>query len=168
MFGFQSTLPHGSDLTVPNVLIKILLFQSTLPHGSDCIACILPLIFQYFNPRSLTGATINSNYFCYEFLFQSTLPHGSDQLFASIFQRYLIIFQSTLPHGSDFEICWTRNRVITFQSTLPHGSDSALPNLALSLALFQSTLPHGSDIVSSSSFLLNVYISIHAPSRERQ
>ena len=33
--------------------------------------------------------------------------------------------------------------------------------------IFQSTLPRGSDIATTCSFLLNAYISIHAPSRER-
>ena len=77
--GFQSTLPHGSDI---RRLIELLLFrrfQSTLPRGSDnkiilladngvisihapsrerrlySLACFAR---NYFNPRSLAGATI--------------------------------------------------------------------------------------------------------------
>ena len=32
---FQSTLPHGSDLTMMRAVCLVLIFQSTLPHGSD-------------------------------------------------------------------------------------------------------------------------------------
>ena len=88
---------------MPVVIINVLLFQSTLPHGSDppgikrikVVAIsihapsrerpiqvfMLVLKIQYFNPRSLTGATWRCmpkrRAVC---LFQSTLPHGSDPL----------------------------------------------------------------------------------------
>ena len=56
---FQSTLPRGSDqnkLWLPGVLIK---FQSTLPRGSDpALLAALMAISDYFNPRSLAGATL--------------------------------------------------------------------------------------------------------------
>ena len=83
--GFQSTLPHGSDI---RRLIELLLFrrfQSTLPHGSDwrtscatfrcCFsihapsrerltACTIGAAEHVFNPRSLTGATeLKSSYY---------------------------------------------------------------------------------------------------------
>ena len=34
------------------------LFQSTLPHGSDTSNVRNMIVFQHFNPRSLTGATV--------------------------------------------------------------------------------------------------------------
>ena len=34
------------------------LFQSTLPHGSDILLHPVILTISYFNPRSLTGATV--------------------------------------------------------------------------------------------------------------
>ena len=54
---FQSTLPHGSDLTYEQVNSDPVIFQSTLPHGSD----------QHTQRRT-----------SFHFRFQSTLPHGSD------------------------------------------------------------------------------------------
>ena len=54
--GFQSTLPHGSDIL--NFFLTVgLIFQSTLPHGSDMVV-----------------VTVSQNLS----RFQSTLPHGSD------------------------------------------------------------------------------------------
>ena len=108
-----------------------------------------------FNPRSLTGATLNLLAMLLNtLLFQSTLPHGSDIPIPWPSSSHFA-FQSTLPHGSDrngcngvfvcsisihapsrerlsFEILSSRS--IKFQSTLPHGSDSSclgsLPNSA--------------------------------------
>ena len=122
---FQSTLPHGSDLA--SVLASSLLsrFQSTIPHGSDygpspyasivvCISIHAPLRERrqdvslgliavcYFNPRSLTGATLRLLLSTSKTAqFQSTLPHGSD--LASVLASSLLSrFQSTIPHGSDY------------------------------------------------------------------
>ena len=53
-------------------------FQSTLPHGSDFLFLAYRLTFFYFNPRSLTGATLALKILKLIPLFQSTLPHGSD------------------------------------------------------------------------------------------
>ena len=77
---FQSTLPHGSDQTISAVTPRIFLFQSTLPHGSDYFQTrgvrpkkisihapsrerpvrniSIKSTTSYFNPRSLTGATL--------------------------------------------------------------------------------------------------------------
>ena len=75
-------------------------FQSTLPHGSDHKATALGHLCPYFNPRSLTGATVYTLFciwFCCYFnprsltgatAAQVALPAGAG-------------FQSTLPHGSD-------------------------------------------------------------------
>ena len=76
---FQSTLPYGSDcgkgkppsarrisIHAPlrerrasiHYSAQWLLFQSTLPYGSDFAYSKLPARHTHFNPRSLTGATL--------------------------------------------------------------------------------------------------------------
>ena len=70
--------PSRERRSAPTFAISTLAFQSTLPHGSD-IALISQLSFSlYFNPRSLTGATVQNKVIYNALLFQSTLPHGSD------------------------------------------------------------------------------------------
>ena len=99
---FQSTLPYGSDLKLitstaqekisihaplrERPLIKPIIqpcsvFQSTLPYGSDIANVLKPRRKSYFNPRSLTGATLQQSLLvpC-RVKFQSTLPYGSDVL----------------------------------------------------------------------------------------
>ena len=53
-------------------------FQSTLPHGSDKVRTDIVKMQLNFNPRSLTGATLQRQLLLTNFEFQSTLPHGSD------------------------------------------------------------------------------------------
>ena len=55
---FQSTLPHGSDHLLFLANRPYLIFQSTLPHGSDSLRRVRAQRMAYFNPRSLTGATL--------------------------------------------------------------------------------------------------------------
>ena len=77
---FQSTLPYGSDASRLKFVVSWTIFQSTLPYGSDAfgdptsaqvgISIHAPLRERlqtmrmvmdrniYFNPRSLTGATL--------------------------------------------------------------------------------------------------------------
>ena len=57
-FGFQSTLPYGSDIHMVNNQIYTQAFQSTLPYGSDQVSLRRNISSTDFNPRSLTGATI--------------------------------------------------------------------------------------------------------------
>ena len=54
---FQSTLPCGSDSLRLYCIQQVLLFQSTLPCGSDLVHGCFQDSRQYFNPRSLAGAT---------------------------------------------------------------------------------------------------------------
>ena len=88
---------------------------------------LLPICEQdYFNPRSLAGATLITPLFILFVLFQSTLPCGSDSRRPGIGAGW-------------FE----------FQSTLPCGSDLLAPMVAVMASVFQSTLPCGSDYVGS-------------------
>ena len=54
---FQSTLPCGSDFLTQSVLLILSRFQSTLPCGSDLQSADYLILWDYFNPRSLAGAT---------------------------------------------------------------------------------------------------------------
>ena len=56
----------------------ISIFQSTLPYGSDVTSLLQVQDYCYFNPRSLTGATIKTLMLMVILIFQSTLPYGSD------------------------------------------------------------------------------------------
>ena len=76
---FQSTLPHGSDVTRTPEMVAAEMFQSTLPYGSDFLIASPALPMPDFNPHSLTGATFSSNASSTSSAFQSTLPYGSDQ-----------------------------------------------------------------------------------------
>ena len=77
-------------------------FQSTLPHGSDKVRTDIVKMQLNFNPRSLTGATLQRQLLLTNFEFQSTLPHGKKKKKAVFeYGRQIGLFQSTLPHGSD-------------------------------------------------------------------
>ena len=54
---FQSTLPRGSDIRQGDFKVPPLKFQSTLPRGSDSAQPYRHGLADYFNPRSLAGAT---------------------------------------------------------------------------------------------------------------
>ncbi len=60
--GFQSTLPRGSDGWIFTAIIKANAFQSTLPRGSDRLPRLCQQIQTDFNPRSLAGATLMSQF----------------------------------------------------------------------------------------------------------
>ena len=149
----------------------ISLFQSTLPHGSDTAPAVRHVAIVYFNPRSLTGATLSGK--------RSTSSQSNfnpRSLTGATFLRHIIyskiIFQSTLPHGSDIRTCYWQHRLwisihapsrerrvldnagfnhqpisIHAPSRERHSACSA----ACSYSIFQSTLPHGSDLASGFS-----------------
>ena len=59
LLGFQSTLPYGSDEMWTQIIRPAIEFQSTLPYGSDSPSHSRKESNKpYFNPRSLTGATL--------------------------------------------------------------------------------------------------------------
>ena len=119
-----------------------------------------------FNPRSLTGATIQTAAKTLPTRFQSTLPHGSDNA-SSVKISNNVIFQSTLPHGSDLDGAATL--LLELISIHAPSRERLYQNSLRLLAFaFQSTLPHGSDSVLEKAKCLRVPISIHAPSRERR
>ena len=97
----------------------------------------------YFNPRSLTGATLRSVIFFFQRRFQSTLPHGSDG--NSMPDAFISsVFQSTLPHGSD-------SKMLPWRTTAKYFNPRSLTGAT----------GHGGQADGAEQ------ISIHAPSRER-
>ena len=121
-------------------------FQSTLPHGSDILGGNNHAININFNPRSLTGATEPKSLIITTIMISIHAPSRERQRWYSILNIGYLLFQSTLPHGSD------------------NDNDSYM----VAIDKFQSTLPHGSDIPLACGTCYCLYISIHAPSRERQ
>ena len=118
-------------------------FQSTLPHGSDTRCCRAPWCVCISIHAPSRERVPNDDPIGVNLIFQSTLPHGSD-------------YNHTAKAAPEWE----------FQSTLPHGSDSICIGLHSLFLVFQSTLPHGSDCQDEIQ-AKRLFISIHAPSRER-
>ena len=97
-------------------------FQSTLPHGSDPFFCFASQRRTYFNPRSLTGATITATIgansksdFNPRSLTGATPICDASSLFCQI-----------SIHAPSRERPDTIRQTVdgsSFQSTLPHGSD---------------------------------------------
>ena len=106
---------------------------------------LLERMREYFNPRSLAGATSDGS------------PADDAQgisIHAPSRERRPGAPHSIVP--------------LPFQSTLPRGSDLRSLHLLIRHLLFQSTLPRGSDVTSRLEELGLKPISIHAPSRERR
>ena len=120
----------------------------------------------YFNPRSLTGATLRrrntahaSSYFNPRSLTGATSSTDVSKISDNISihaplreRQCFLLFRTHSPE---------------FQSTLPYGSDSRPLMFPRYPTIFQSTLPYGSDFAFlGEQAVLN--ISIHAPLRERR
>ena len=106
---------------------------------------LLERMREYFNPRSLAGATSDGS------------PADDAQgisIHAPSRERRPGAPHSIVP--------------LPFQSTLPRGSDLRSLHLLIRHLLFQSTLPRGSDVTSRLEELGLKPISIHAPLRERR
>ena len=162
---FQSTLPHGSDITIrpkplqsrnfnprsltgatstaTGINLIISLFQSTLPHGSDAARHAATVANQHFNPRSLTGATRAD--LTYQQGINISIHAPSRERRSCPWLWYFFYdFNPRSLTGATASLSMGNGRY-AFQSTLPHGSDKSRP-LSVNVKLsFQSTLPHGSD-----------------------
>ena len=119
----------------------------------------------YFNPRSLTGATVDIHHRAMRAEFQSTLPHGSDYL-TEAFNIKGILFQSTLPHGSDHNCCYYLRCNSNFNprslTGATNGSTASTTCTRISIHAPSRERPY-----ASCSKVTSSQISIHAPSRER-
>ncbi len=161
---FQSTLPYGSDKTctcwrfnsrisihaplrerlmLKALWVLIITFQSTLPYGSDRVCRFAFQRPRYFNPRSLTGATLG-----YTLQHNGQIDFNPRSLTGATFITPLfilfILFQSTLPYGSDNYYPVIRIHIRNFNPRSLTGATAQFALLSYH-AKFQSTLPYGSD-----------------------
>ena len=130
---------------------------------------IIPALRQdfSFNPRSLTGATIEDKVRVMYAIGVSIHAPSRERRAPTESTMPVVLFQSTLPHGSDYNHTAKDAPEWEFQSTLPHGSDAVARHDYESSGEFQSTLPHGSDAFWPFNKIKEILVSIHAPSRER-
>ena len=125
----------------------------------------LPNRSEYFNPRSLAGATKNRSMATLDTLFQPTLPRGSDSA-ASLGGLINLVFQPTLPHGSDDA---ADIRHLSAQHFNPRSLTGATAYRHCQTVHAAISIPapsrerHGRCCVVA----CDGWISIHAPSRER-
>ena len=185
---FQSTLPYGSDrsffcelssrvwISIHAPLrerpcskpawLRVTQFQSTLPYGSDDITLVQivrTLLISIHAPlrERLIRAAIEKEEEHISILAPSRERHA--YVSAGVTSAE---FQSSLPRGSDLmRLCCS----LCNQNFNPRSLAGATLPLLLMMLLckFQSSLPRGSDPHAKAPRGHN-YISIHAPSRERQ
>ena len=80
------------------------------------------LLFCYFNPRSLAGATLRATLLKSSMVFQSTLPRGSD---AGLLSSSFLSAISIHAPSRERQTLYKRDlQLFIFQSTLPRGSDA--------------------------------------------
>ena len=119
----------------------------------------------YFNPRSLAGATLDTQGFRQIMTISIHAPSRERQRVSSIALPPKDFNPRSLAGATSRTACFSW--WYPFQSTLPRGSDLEYYVLPFFENIFQSTLPRGSDFLAVLS-LNHLFISIHAPSRERR
>ena len=122
---------------------------------------------RYFNPRSLTGATLaisQPRAGCWDFNPRSLT--GATNLKINLEVTTLISIHAPLRERRPYSS--TRWWKSLFQSTLPYGSDYTFRLNHNTTDTFQSTLPYGSDFGKCTVRVTCEVISIHAPLRERR
>ena len=190
IFGFQSTLPHGSDTGYNLFRSPTIEFQSTLPHGSDMLRrceAIVPagisihapsrerqilfyqsqIIIIDFNPRSLTGATTRPMIGLYVvFIFQSTLPHGSDMwcMDAKKNAFYISIHAPSRERHAKAAIIDTK-MLISIHA--PSRERQSIKRPCFSALAISIHAPSRERHYLNDNRDIDHTISIHAPSRER-
>ena len=118
---FQSTLPYGSDLNWRVRRKTHCYFNPRSLTGATLTGIRRRGYPRNFNPRSLTGATATSNILHLLLIFQSTLPYGSDHENKEPFHSYVDFNPRSLTGAT---LCRAGiNSAFLFQSTLPYGSD---------------------------------------------
>ena len=150
MWLFQSTLPYGSDGSQARAQHARPLFQSTLPYGSDTAPALTVPPNTYFNPRSLTGATIRAAIFFMD---------ASISIHAPLRERRNMVVK--LNNATDISIhAPLRERLRNASISDAYGQISIHaplrerqlePGIRAARFVFQSTLPYGSDIRKTSS-----------------
>ena len=143
------------------------IFQSTLPYGSDILLILLIICsLRYFNPRSLTGATLTPVYLndVLHIYFNPRSLTGATRTIAVFFITVNISIHAPLRERPLIILAGCVDGYFNPRSLT--GATSARSILILSLS-FQSTLPYGSD-KNDVQIIYKDGISIHAPLRERQ
>ena len=103
------------------------------------------LFFNYFNPRSLAGATqIKLQYKLQYKYFNPRSLAGATLI--SLINIWLLTISIHAPSRERQPLNHFKLLAIAFQSTLPRGSDRIMSTLFLRFFEFQSTLPRGSDV----------------------
>ena len=140
-------------------------FQSTLPRGSDRFLPGSQYIREYFNPRSLAGATKKCGVKVVSVRISIHAPSRERRSCHSR-QRTRKQFQSTLPRGSDKIGCLTRSCRTNFN---PRSLAGATAATRLRLGRMQYFNPRSLAGATRERHPAGecVKISIHAPSRER-
>ena len=142
---FQSTLPRGSDITASyNALTDAISIHapSRERRFSSCSCCWSS---EYFNPRSLAGATAARAGKNHVIHISIHAPSRERQRRWRRERRCedISIHAPSRERQATFSLQSTN---VTFQSTLPRGSDEkGQKNIGI-MPKFQSTLPRGSDI----------------------
>ena len=143
--GFQSTLPHGSDIDIVPGKAKAFDFNPRSLTGATFVGSDSVKVFWHFNPRSLTGATN---------------PPGRD------YQHCQISIHAPSRERHDGVFGYQERYAISIHA--PSRERPEYKTIYVKCTLFQSTLPHGSDQVTPGQAQMPLDISIHAPSRERR
>ena len=140
-------------------------FNPRSHEGSDSGASDTRPLRQHFNPRSHEGSDSRKDTNHGEiYLFQSTLPRRERLLKRRVYCIF-IRFQSTLPRRERLHEKAARSVVRKFQSTLPRRERPCFGCMASNLPIFQSTLPRRERLTSKVFRLVELYISIHAPTK---
>ena len=114
--------PSRERLTTCCAIFTSIIFQSTLPHGSDAKTRFILTAKTYFNPRSLTGATVSKVSFTRQLKISIHAPSRERQNIPLLASSDVLIS----IHAPSRERQWGGVREGAgrpFQSTLPHGSD---------------------------------------------
>ena len=120
---------------------------------------------EYFNPRSLAGATAVQLDLVRVRHISIHAPLRERPPFTQHFSAGTR-FQSTLPCGSD-HILALPQIIARFQSTLPCGSDAGPPRSASRHFYFNPRSLAGATCFQIFNLVFDISISIHAPLRER-
>ena len=119
---FQSTLPYGSDIVRQRNrhCIGISIHAPSRERPSACVRNILLHI--YFNPRSLTGATVVLNAATAKNFISIHAPSRERHIVSSVLQASSAI-SIHAPSRERPITAYQLRQCKPFQSTLPHGSD---------------------------------------------
>ena len=139
--------------------IAVTPFQSTLPHGSDLSNFVSYRDLSDFNPRSLAGATYEAPACPFDTDISIHAP-SRERLCQSFFIVGFSYFNPRSLTGATSIMNLPKLKSKLFQSTLPHGSDRK-HTVSASHHVISIHAPAQAIVVSAAR------ISIHAPLRER-